>query len=149
MGPGWDEPRHQPLPLLRAVPCTGARELGPVAALGVTNRVWAWGVQSQPTLRTQTQTGAGRGPLDNCSSQPSLISGILAGSQLSAMQSRGSGAGIKACGSAAQCHHAGGWQGSLCPGVGGEGPPGSPCPFSCLPSPRAAPPLLSFHFSCY
>ncbi|KAM7089831.1 uncharacterized protein J5F26_011855 isoform 2-T3 [Ciconia maguari] len=57
--------------------------------------VWARGVQSQPTLGTQTQAGASRGPLDNCSSQPSLISGILAGSQLSTMQSRGSGAGIK------------------------------------------------------
>ncbi|KAM6051618.1 somatomedin-B and thrombospondin type-1 domain-containing protein-like isoform 1-T1 [Theristicus caerulescens] len=55
------------------------------------------------------------------------------------MQSCSSGAGIKACGSGAQCHCAGGWRGSLCSGVGGERPLGSPCPFSCLPSP---PPLF-------
>lgn len=60
--------------------------------LGVTSRECGLGrVQSQPTLGTQTQAGASRGPWDNCSSQPSLISGILAGSQLSAMQSHGSG----------------------------------------------------------
>ncbi|XP_023793630.1 uncharacterized protein LOC111936741 [Cyanistes caeruleus] len=38
---------------------------------------WAWGVQNQPALGTQIWSGAGHGPLDNCSSQLFLISGEI------------------------------------------------------------------------
>lgn len=75
------------------------------------------------------QAGAGHGPLDNCSSQPFLISGEISRVQLSAMHTR-----IKSPAEAA--HNA-----PALAGVREEGLLGSLWPLSFLPSPHPVPHL--------
>lgn len=76
------------------------------------------------------QAGAGHSPLDNCSSQPFLISGEISRVQLSAMHTR-----IKSCGSSSQCPCTGRGQGRGAAGVtlALVLPPLSPSPVPHLP----------------
>ena len=65
-------------------------DMAPGSVLGVTNRERGLaGCRASPPWGPKPQAGAGHSPRDNGRSQRSLISGRLAGSQLSAMRHGG------------------------------------------------------------